>query len=191
GAAVATVILALWYSDQTLLIAAAFGSTLLLGVPSVPAVFQWLMHFLRVGKLNPTAGAKIRRVTARTIAIGWVTITIGWVLQGMSFWATLHALGAAEDGPFRNLSLHTAAVALGVVAGFISQLPGGIGMREWVSARLVEPQYGPSVAIVSAIIFRLVLLVSELTISIILYAVGWRRLRKPAAPAELTTSAQR
>ena len=46
---------------------------------------------------------------------------------------------------------------------------------------------------ISAVIFRLVLLVSELAISIILYVVGWRRLREPVAAvkSELTASANR
>jgi glycosyltransferase 2 family protein len=193
GAAMSALVLIAWHPEQKLLIAAAVGSTILLGVPSVPSVFEWLIRVLGVGKLNPTAGAKLRRVGLRAIVIGWITISIGWLLQGMSLWATLRSMDAATGGPFHDLSLHTTAVALGVVAGFISQVPGGLGMRELVSAELMQAQYGESVALVSAIIFRLVLLVSELVISIILYAVGWRRPRKPAAvvEAELTASANR
>ena len=159
-------------------------------MPTIPVVFRWLVRMLGVDKLNPTAGAKIASVPARTIVIGWITISCGWLLQGMSFWATLRAMGEAAGGPFVDLTLHTAAVALGIVAGFISQIPGGLGMREWVSAELIEPQYGRSVAIVSAVLFRLVLLVSELGISAILYVVAWRRPRKSLAEveAELTTS---
>jgi hypothetical protein len=47
-------------------------------------------------------------------------------------------------------------------------------MREWISGELLEPAYGPSVALVSTIIYRLVLLTSELVISIVLYASLWR-----------------
>ena len=111
----------------------------------------------------------------------------------MSLWATLRGMGATEAGPFHELSLHTASIALGLVAGFISQIPGGLGMREWVSAELIKPEYGETVAVVSAVIFRLVMLVSELLISIILYAAGWRRAAKPVAAveAELTASGNR
>ena len=45
-----------------MLIAAAVGSTFLLGVPTVPSVFRWLIRVLRVGKLNPTAGAKFSQI---------------------------------------------------------------------------------------------------------------------------------
>ena len=48
-------------------------------------------------------------------------------------------------------------------------------VREWVSGELLRSHYGESVALVSAIILRLVWLVSELVISIILYVAGWRR----------------
>jgi len=184
GSALSAVVLIVWHPDQKLLIATALGSTLLMGVPTVPKIFQWLILILRVGRLNPTTGDKLSRMGVSAIVIGWVSISVGWLLQGMSLWATLKALGAAIDGPFYDLSLHTATVALAVVAGFLSQIPGGLGMREWVLDQLVQPQYGASVAIVSAIIFRLVWLVSELLISIILYAVGWRRVRKPAAAVE-------
>ena len=184
GGALSTLLLVTWYRDEWLLIAAAVVSTALVGVPTIPSVFGWLLGVLKIGKLNPTAREKLTRIGPRAILVGWLTIAVGWTIQGMSFWATLRAMDATTGGPLDNLSLHTAAVSLGVVAGFISQIPGGLGMREWVSARLIEPQYGPSVAIVSAVIFRLVLLVSELVISITLYAAGWRRGRKPVAVVE-------
>ncbi len=129
GAAVSSVVLVVAYRDQWLLAAAALGSTLLLGVPTVPAIFKWLMGTLGVGRLNPTAAGKLRRVGRRTIVVGWVTIAIGWLVQGIGFWAVLRAMGEAAGGPLVDLALHTAAVALGVVAGFISQIPGGLGAR--------------------------------------------------------------
>ena len=189
GSALAAVMLAIWQPEKPLLVGAAAISVLLMGIPTVPAVFQWLIRKLGVDKLNPKAGAKFSCISPRTIAFGWSMIAVGWLLQGMSLWATLRSLGAVDGGPFSELSLHTATVALSVVAGFISQIPGGLGMREGVSAELIEPQYGPAIAIVSAIIFRLVLLVSETMVSIILYAAGWLRTRKPAAEVEAELSA--
>ena len=40
-------------------------------------------------------GDKLSRIGARAILIGWVSICVGWTLQGMSLWATLRAMGAA------------------------------------------------------------------------------------------------
>ena len=172
GSAFSALLLVIWHPEHWMLIAAAVGMAAIAGVPTVPRIFQWLIRVLGVARLNPTTGDKLSRMGARAILIGWASICVGWTLQGMSLWATLRAMGAAVDGPFYELSLNTAAVALAVMAGFLSQIPGGLGMREWVLDQLVQPQYGASVAIVSAILFRLVWIVSELVISIILYAVG-------------------
>jgi uncharacterized membrane protein YbhN (UPF0104 family) len=190
GAAIAAIELVIWHHDQVLLIATAIGSTLLLGIPTIPSVFEWLIRVLRVGKLNPTAGARFRQIDWRTLVLSWGAIAIGWVVQGLALWAVLRGLDATSAGPLDDLSLHTTAVSLGVVAGFISQIPGGLVMREWVSGELMSPVYGVQVGLVSAIIFRLVLLVSELVISIILYGAGLRRLRKPSTtvPADLQSN---
>lgn len=184
GSLVSAVVLVLWHREQVLLIATAVGAFLLLGLPTVPNVFGRLIHALGVSKLNPTAAAKLSRMGPREVAIGWSTIAVGWLIQGMSLWATLRAMGVAMDGPFHELSLHTTAVSLGVVAGFISQIPGGLVVREWVSGELLQAHYGESVALVSAILLRLVWLVSELAVSIILYVAGLRRARSSQeAPA--------
>ncbi len=175
GSAVSAIVLLGWHRNQVLLIATAVGSFVLMGLPTVPSVFGWLIHALGVSKLNPTAGAKLSRIGLRAIAIGWSSIAVGWLLQGMSLWAALRALGVVSSGPLVDLPLHTTAVSLGVVAGFLSQIPGGLVVREWVSGELLRSHYGESVALVSAIILRLVWLVSELVISIILYGAGWRR----------------
>lgn len=182
GSAMAALVLVIWHRDQMMLIAAAVGSTLLLGLPTVPSVFRWLIRALRVGKLNPTTGAKFSQVGSRVILAGWFGMAVGWIIQGLAMWATLEALGAASGGPFHELSLHTTAVSLGVVVGFLSQIPGGLITREWVSGELLGPHYGLAVGMISAVVFRLVLLVSELAISTILYMVGWRRPREPAVP---------
>lgn len=188
GSAVSAVVLIIWHPHQLLLIAAALGATLLLGIPTVPACFQWIMGVLRIGKLNPTAAARFAHIGWRTMALGWMTIAVGWLLQGASLWAVLRAMDATTDGVLHELSLHTTAVALGIVAGFVSQIPGGLLVREWVSGELLEPVYGPSVALVATIILRLVLLVSEVAFSIIVYLAGWRWSREPAkAPTNAPT----
>ena len=159
-----------------LLIAAAVGAVLLMGLPTVPAVFP--MVAARAGRRQAESDGRRQVQPDRLAHDGhW----LGRDLDRLAL-ARHEPVGhAARDGRGRpaarlyELSLHTTAVALGVVAGFVSQIPGGLVVREWVSGELLEPVYGPSVALVSTIIFRLVLLVSELVISIILYAAGWRR----------------
>jgi uncharacterized membrane protein YbhN (UPF0104 family) len=184
GAALSAILLVIWHTSQTPLIAGALGSAVLLGVPTIPFVFEFLLRKLGVTRLNPTAGRKFRKIEWGHLIAGWVSISIGWLLQGASLWATLRGLDATNSGPFQDLPLDTATAALGIVAGFLSQIPGGLAVKEWVSAQLLEPVYGESMAIVSVIINRLVLVVSELSISIILYVVGWRRMPRVSEVAE-------
>jgi glycosyltransferase 2 family protein len=192
GSVMSAVMLVIWRPDKLWLIALAVGSAFLLGLPTVPRFFEQLIRILGVTRLNPTAGIRFRHLGRRMLVVGWLTMGAGWLLQGLSLWATLRAMGAAVDGPLYDLSLHTSAVALSIVAGFLSQVPGGLAVREWVSAELIQPVYGASVAIVSAIIYRLVLVVSELGVSTILYVAGWRRMPRAAevieAETELTAS---
>ena len=68
-----------------------------------------------------------------------------------------------------ELPLLTATVGLAMVAGFLSLIPGGFGVRDWVLMTLLEPHYGARVALVSAILLRIVWLLSELLVSAILY----------------------
>lgn len=190
GAAISAILLLVWHTSQILPIALAAGSVVLFGVPTIPYVFEFLLRKLGVTRLNPTAGKKFRKITWGSLVAGWALMVVGWLLQGASLWATLRGLGAADAGPFQDLPLDTAVAVLSIVAGFLSQIPGGLGVKEWVSAQLLQPSYGESMAIVSVIIYRLVLVVSELSVSIILYVAGWRRMPKirDVAEAELTVS---
>ena len=63
------------------------------------------------------------------------------------------------------------------VAGFLSFIPGGAGVREIVQTELMVPYYGQGPALVASIIFRLVMLVAEVALSSILYLMGPRGLR--------------
>ena len=110
--------------------------------------------------------------------LGWLLTGLGWAILGLSFWAVLRAFGAAGDNPVEQLHLHTAAVALATVAGFVSFVPGGAVVREAVLTELMVPYLGDAVALVGAILLRLVWLVSELVISGILYLGILARRRK-------------
>jgi uncharacterized membrane protein YbhN (UPF0104 family) len=70
---------------------------------------------------------------------------------------------------FSELPWVTACYAISVVAGFMSMLPGGVGVREWVMKELFEPQYGPVAALLAPVLHRMTSLMSELCLSGILY----------------------
>jgi uncharacterized membrane protein YbhN (UPF0104 family) len=146
------------------------------GLPTLPPVFRRIVRRMprRVSQL--ASQVPLERIDVGLMALGWLAIAIGWLLLGLSMWATLVALGAEPPGVARL----TAAVALAVVAGFLSLVPGGAVVRELVLAQLlVQPlanlnANGSATAVISAVLLRLVWLVAELVISVILYFVGTR-----------------
>ena len=82
----------------------------------------------------------------------------------------------------------TASVALAMVGGFLSLIPGGVVVREAVLAELMVPHFevimphlGQVIAVVSALLLRLVWLVAELVISGILYVGAGRGRQSPPA----------
>ena len=94
--------------------------------------------------------------------------------MGLSLWAVMSAIPQGSETwrvTLTDVPLFTACVSLALVAGFLSLLPGGMGVRELVVMTLIagHPGYGPYVAILSAVLLRLTWLMSELVVSGILY----------------------
>ena len=103
------------------------------------------------------------------LLIGWFAATICWLLLALSLWATLRAIGVDTISPLNDLPRLIAAVAFAVVAGFLSQLPAGLGVRDALMKQLVVPVCGDANALIAAVLMRLVWLVSEVVVCGILY----------------------
>ena len=147
------------------------------GLPTVPPIFRRLVRLLQVHRANPRIDRAIAGVNYRLMITGWISISAGWVFLGLSLWATLRAMPAADqvgEVSLRAVPLLTATVGLAMVAGFLSLIPGGLGVRDWILMELLAPGYAVSVALISAILLRIVWLLSELVISGILYVDVWR-----------------
>jgi uncharacterized membrane protein YbhN (UPF0104 family) len=175
GALVACVIIAVSAREHVTFMLLALGLAAAAGLPTVPPVFRFLVHKLRVGKISPTAVERLAQLNYGLLAAGWLVMAGGWVLIGLSLWAILVAGGFTDPRNILDeMAICTAATALAFVAGFLSLLPGGVGIREAVLMELLEPRFGSAGALVAAIVARLVWLVSEALISGILYLVGRR-----------------
>jgi uncharacterized membrane protein YbhN (UPF0104 family) len=105
-------------------------------------------------------------------------------------WAVIEALPTAPpwQTSLADLPLWIASSALALVAGFVSLVPGGAGVRELVITESFagDPLYGPVFGLSVAVLLRLAWLQSELAASAILYpfAAHFRRAagHKEAAP---------
>jgi len=171
GALVSAVIL-LVTSQNPLMLLLAVALMVCAGVLTLPPVFRRVVRWLQVRRANPDIDRAIDGLNLRLLASGWASIAVGWLLLGVSLLATLRAMPAAGipvDVPWTDLPLLTASVGLAMVAGFLSLVPGGLGVRDWILMTLMVPRYGAAAAVVSAVLLRVVWMLCELLISGILY----------------------
>jgi len=190
GGFAAAAYLALLHEEGPFLSWSCAAVVLMLGslAPTLPPVFRRLVRLFRVGRSNPLIAEKLGRLGYGTLLTGWLLGLLGWILLGLSYWATLRAMGVPDLDPIRHLPRYVAGVSLAVVAGFLLLiLPGGVGVREAFLAKLMLSYMQPrvaeanSAAWASAFLLRLVWTVSELGISGIMYTVG-RRGRQTIRP---------
>jgi hypothetical protein len=162
----------------------------LAGLPTLPPVFSRLARLAGLGRSSPAIAEKLAGLRYRLLAGGWAAMTLGWLLMGASLWAVLRAMGPSGSpahfagtpgcpGLWAQWHLDTAAVAVAVVGGFVSMIPGGLLVREAVLTGLLARQLGdPALALIAAAALRLVWLVAEVAISGILYPLGLGARRK-------------
>jgi uncharacterized membrane protein YbhN (UPF0104 family) len=171
GAFVSAAILGTLFHEQIWLLLLAVGLMVCAGGPTLPPIFRRLVRLIGVRRANPDIDAALDGLDFRLMAYGWVTVGLGWVLLGFSLWAVLRAIPGTTDVAVSlfDLPLVTACVALAMVAGFLSLLPGGIAIREFVIMTLLAPPFGDGAAMISAILLRLLWLLSELLLAAVLY----------------------
>ena len=161
----------------------AIGLMLATGIPTIPPIFRFVVKVLRVSRAKADVNELLERLDYRLMAQGWLANLVAWPIMGLSLWAALKAMPETEHAlgsPWEQLPLLTASIALAVVAGFVSMLPGGVGVRELVLNLLMTPTFG-RLAIVSIILLRLAWLMAEVALSRSLYVSG-KRMRQAPTP---------
>ena len=161
------------------LLAIAVGLLFVAGLPTLPRVMRYLVAMVQKRRGGaPAEVAWIAGVDGRVIMSGWLANVPGWILLGVSYWAAVRALPLPDTAVnVSYLPRCVASVGLSVVAGFLSLLPGGLGVRELVLRELMVGVVGPSAAIVSAVWLRLIWLFTEVVAAAIM--VVWQLLVSP------------
>ena len=185
GAALAAAIIAIRYSQYWQLVLLALGLMVCAGLPTLPQVFRKLVQWLRIARISPEIDSQLQGIRADVVILGWCGNLVGWSVLGLSLWAAIRALPGREASvafTLENQLLITAAVGLAVVSGFLSLIPGGLGVRELVLIPLLahELQLGPLVALVAAILVRLAWLLAEVVaagLSLATWREKWRGTR--------------
>jgi uncharacterized membrane protein YbhN (UPF0104 family) len=172
GAFLGAAILAIQFRGHGMMLYGAVGLTILAMLPTLPPVFRRLASLAGIGKSDPASRQKLDWLGLGTLLQGWFLTAVGWFILGLSYWATLRAMGLSGLEPISELPRYTAAVALATVTGFlILVLPGGIGIREAALVGLMLPyleKLVPQAALTawaSAALLRLVWLGAELMVA--------------------------
>lgn len=160
GAAIASLLMIFRFPEFRVLQVTAAAMTIAAGVLTWPPIFQKIAT--RISSIGKNKSKNIfSGLTLKTMATGWLLLAIGWCLNGASLWLVLKGLPGTEIA-YTHYWLALACVSLATVAGFVSLLPGGIGVRELVMIPLLGPAIGPVNAIVAAVVIRIVWLAAEL-----------------------------
>jgi len=167
GSAIASLLLIFRFRDYVVLQVTAGLLTLAAGLLTWPPIFRRIA--LNIGGVG---GKKIVKtfggLNLKTMSYGWGLMTLGWCLNGLSLWLVLRGL-PETNVTLASYPLALACVCLATVAGFVSLLPGGIGVREIVMIPLLGARFGDVNAIVAAVVIRVVWLAAELITSGIIY----------------------
>ena len=196
GGAIAGILL--WSFPLPLWIkAAAGGMAVAAAVPTLPPVLRRLLNLLaaigrRHGR-NPTGQATL---SWTMMLHAWLWSAVSWAFIGGSFWLLILAIPSMSEVPGmpaglieeihgavdqptekpadqpadRNLYLvATAAISLGMVLGFASLIPGGAGVREYVTLLVLAPSVGTTTALLAVIGARLMFVVVETTVAAMSY----------------------
>ncbi|MEO1527288.1 MAG: lysylphosphatidylglycerol synthase domain-containing protein [Planctomycetota bacterium] len=165
GAALAG-LLVLWLPVPRWVAAAAIGGAACALLPTLPPIFARVLR-----KVRPQARESGVDVSWRFFGQAWLWQTVNWLLIGASFSCLVTSLpgGVDEASGITTIVACTAAISLAMVAGFISLLPGGAGVRELTLALILAPVVGPSRALLGAIAARFVFIAVELLAAGIVY----------------------
>ncbi|MBM3964977.1 MAG: flippase-like domain-containing protein [Planctomycetes bacterium] len=142
----------------------------LAGIPI--ALLALLPHPFRaiVSKISQSRVGRMPEVVARSIT-SWMMLrtclwsVLGWMLQGTATWILLMGISPKpEIVTVQGWMVCVTSMSLGALAGFLSMLPGGAGVREIVSMWLMSSLVPQPIALASAVVARLVSIIAELIV---------------------------
>ena len=108
--------------------------------------------------------------STRLLTLGLIQTAAAWLMMGLSQMAVVWGVATAAGLDFLALlPIVVAAVAFATVAGFVVALtPGGLGVREAVLMYALGPALGNDLAVVAALMLRLVWVAAEIFAALVL-----------------------
>ena len=102
----------------------------------------------------------------RTYLLSLIIGCVAWMLIGVSFWATVQAVSSEPLG-WTTIPPLAAVFSLAFVAGFISMIPGQLGIREFMLIVVLKHVLGGDelVTVSATLLSRLITLLTEIVMS--------------------------
>ncbi len=173
------------------------------GGPILPPIFNWVVHHVSL----PFRGkdAPVPRFQLTVLLKGILYTSIGWLFLGCSLIAVVYAVCGPElEWTLAKAGRIMAFMALGWFGSFVIPVPGGLGPREGLIVLFLTPEIltatngdvdrARALAIVVALVMRLMCVTAELAAAAALYWLPMRLLQGAALPplsAESSPSGER
>lgn len=159
----------------------AFGVMLCFGLATLPPVFSQAIQIAARLKRAQNWEQQKLRLDWSTYGRAWSWSLLGWLWYGGAMFAVLGAVSAEPlDWELYGLALTT--ICLATVGGFISMLPGGLGVRELVMLPLLSGTLTTAGALIAAVLMRLVCVAVELLLAGLCHGLSSRITNRPAPP---------
>ncbi len=162
GAAVAGVA-ALAIPAPTWVRLGAFAFGCCAAIPTIPPLFRPILARIASTRFLRDSHLTSHDYNWRLMLHGWLWMLLVWLMVALSFWCIVRATPGAHSTivGFSGFATTTATISLAMIAGFVSFVPGGAGVRELVITAILAPVAGAGPAMVAAILARLVFLLVE------------------------------
>lgn len=189
GAAIAGGLVVVFWSEHASLGWTAGIAMLLAGLPVMPPVIRRALSLGVVRRMLPGLADVARGLTYGVMWEGLGLLTLAWSLNALSLWCVMRAIVGGEIS-LADWPLALLAVTTSTVVGFMSLVPGGLGVRELVVVPILGPRVGAPAAIMIAVVIRVIGIAAETLAAVTMNRVARRRersrdsAREPAAGDE-------
>lgn len=145
----------------------AVAIIVLFGIATWPPIFSNALRQISRIKSGQNLEENSFRLDWPTYRRAWTWSILGWLTNGLALWFVMRAIPV--EGPTGSFGLALTTISLATAGGFISMLPGGLGVRELVMIPLLGTVYPASTAVVIAVLIRLI----GLAVEALLAGWGW------------------
>jgi uncharacterized membrane protein YbhN (UPF0104 family) len=161
----------------------AVSIMLLFGLLTLPPVFSRAIQVAAKLKGARNWEEEKFQLNWSTYARAWTWSLVGWAWYGGAMYFVLDSISPEPLGS-EQFGLALTTICLATVGGFISMLPGGLGVRELVMLPLLTSSFGTAGALIAAILMRLVCVAVELLLALACHGLSLPRQSGPKRAVE-------